>query len=321
MLDSYFTELGELGVINIIASGNDDKDNDLDSFSPANTTNDYVVTVNSANEDGKKASYSCYGRASTDLFAPGTNVLSTVSYKSYLPCIESADALPEDTLYYGEFTPDIAPDGKGKIKPVLGDDGLNDYEGVGAFGEAQVKVPEGITSTLETVSEHSFNDSKKAGTLKWTLSGFKDNEDILDTDCYLYFPYKKDAEATAKNSYGSVVCEWGFNEGKNMNGLLTLGDVIVDSEGQAEINDNGVGVSSYDVMKRGCGVQRHLRRSRRERRRPRDHQEGQGRQDPRDHGRLLRLAESEHQRGHAAECQAVHGNQRQGLRHPGSLQV
>ena len=258
MLDSYFTELGEMGVINIVASGNDDKDNDLDSFSPANTTNDYVVTVDSASEDGKKAAYSCYGRASTDLFAPGTNVLSTVSYKSYLPCIESADALPEDTLYYGEFTPDIAPDGKGKIKPVLGDDGLNAYEGVGAFGEAQVKVPEGITSTLETVSERSFNDSKKAGTLKWTLSGFKDNEDILDTDCYLYFPYKKDSAATAKNSYGSAVCEWGFNEGKNMNGLLTLGDVIVDGEGQAEINDSGVGVSSYDVMKRGCGVQRHL---------------------------------------------------------------
>ena len=55
--------------------------------------------------------------------------------------------------------------------------------------------------------------------------------------------------------------------------------------------------------------------------RPRDHQEGQGRQDPRDHGCLLRLAESEHQRGHAAERQAVHGNQRQGLRHPGRLQV
>ncbi len=258
MLDSYFTELGELGVINIIASGNDNMDNDLESFSPANTTNDYVVTVNSANEDGKKASYSCYGRASTDLFAPGTNVLSTVSYKSYLPCIKPADALPEDTLYYGEFSSAIKPDGKGKIKPVLGDDGINNYEEVGAFGAAKVKVPDGVTSKLEIVSEHSFNDSKKPGVLKWTLSGLRKNSDSIDSDCYLYFPYEKDSQATSANSYGSALCEWGFNNGENINGLLTLGDVIVDSEGQAEINDGGVGVSSYDVMKRGCGVQRHL---------------------------------------------------------------
>ncbi len=258
MLDTYFTELGELGVINIIASGNDDKDNDLDSFVPANTTNDYTVTVDSANEDGTKAAYSCYGRASTDLFAPGTNVLSTVSYKSYLPCIQSAEALPEDTLCYGEFTPDIKPDGEGKVTPVLGDDGVSDYEGVDAFGAAEVKVPEGITSTLETVSEHSFNDSKKAGTLKWTLSGLKENPDGFESDCYLYFPYDKDTAATEKNSYASTICEWKFNDGEYMNGLLTFGDVIVDGEGTAELNDEGVGVTSYEVMKRGQGVQRHF---------------------------------------------------------------
>ena len=258
MLDTYFTELGELGVINIIASGNDDKDNDLDSFVPANTTNDYTVTVDSANEDGTKAAYSCYGRASTDLFAPGTNVLSTVSYKSYLPCIQSAEALPEDTLCYGEFTPDIKPDGEGKVTPVLGDDGVSDYEGVDAFGAAEVKVPEGLTSKLETVSEHSFNDSKNAGTLKWTISGLQEAKESGDSECFLYFPYAKDMEATKKNSYASTICEWKFNDGEYMNGLLTFGDVIVDGEGTAELNDEGVGVTSYEVMKRGQGVQRHF---------------------------------------------------------------
>ena len=129
---------------------------------------------------------------------------------------------------------------------------------MGAFGAAKVKVPDGVTSKLEIVSEHSFNDSKKPGVLKWTLSGLRKNSESIDSDCYLYFPYEKDSQATAANSYGSALCEWGFNNGNNINGLLTLGDVIVNSEGQAEINDGGVGVSSYDVMKRGCGVQRHL---------------------------------------------------------------
>lgn len=258
MLDRYFTELGELGILNIIASGNDNINNDVNNYTPTNTTNDYAISVDAANPDGKKANYSNYGFASTDVFAPGSDVLSTVSYRSYLPCIESAEDMPKNTLYYGEFSSLMEPDPEGGIAPILGDDGVDPYTGVNTFGAAYTAVPDGVESSVELADEHWFNDSEHPATLKWTISGLTAVDWQNTPSFYIFFPYEKDKEATAKNSYGSVTCKYVTGSGSYINGQLTVGDVIADEEGNVEINGSGVGAASRTVSMLGSEVEYHL---------------------------------------------------------------
>ena len=98
--------LGADGVVSVVAAGNDGVDNDNNIYHPANSESDYAVTVGAACMNGKAAAFSNYGKASVDVFAPGVNILSTVSYKSFFPSIYSAQLLNATTDYYGEFNAD-----------------------------------------------------------------------------------------------------------------------------------------------------------------------------------------------------------------------
>ncbi len=70
--------LGQLGVNVVYASGNssDNLDETIDMGGENNSP--YVITVNAADMDGKKTVFSNYGQMSTDLFAPGAQMLATV---------------------------------------------------------------------------------------------------------------------------------------------------------------------------------------------------------------------------------------------------
>ncbi|HCI73391.1 MAG TPA: hypothetical protein DHV42_02485, partial [Lachnospiraceae bacterium] len=70
--------LGELGVNVVYASGNADTDLDETIDMGGQNNSPYVVVVNAADMDGKKTVFSCYGQKSTDVFAPGAQILSTV---------------------------------------------------------------------------------------------------------------------------------------------------------------------------------------------------------------------------------------------------
>ena len=71
-------ELGRQGVITVYASGNRSLDVDeLPDSGPSNTSI-YSITVDGADMNGKIGAYSCYGQTSTDVFAPGSAILSTV---------------------------------------------------------------------------------------------------------------------------------------------------------------------------------------------------------------------------------------------------
>ena len=104
--DDLIDMLGADGVVSVVAAGNDGVDNDNNIYHPANSESDYAVTVGAACMNGKAAAFSNYGKASVDVFAPGVNILSTVSYKSFFPSIYSAQLLNATTEYYGEFNAD-----------------------------------------------------------------------------------------------------------------------------------------------------------------------------------------------------------------------
>lgn len=92
--DVAFTQMGQVGVMAVFASGNSDSDMDatLNTISTLRD-NPYVVVTNSVDASGALSLFSCYGRATTDVVAPGSTILSTwpTSDQQYLG-EEDADA-------------------------------------------------------------------------------------------------------------------------------------------------------------------------------------------------------------------------------------
>ncbi|MGN1131936.1 MAG: S8 family serine peptidase, partial [Ruminococcus sp.] len=52
---------------------------------PAMSDSKYIITVAATSEDGEISDYSDYGKDTVDVAAPGTDILSSVSYNSFLP--------------------------------------------------------------------------------------------------------------------------------------------------------------------------------------------------------------------------------------------
>ncbi len=71
-------EAGKKGIGFIAAAGNHNGNNDSRPSYPASYDLDNVIAVGANDHNGKKASFSCYGKNSVDLFAPGVNTYSTV---------------------------------------------------------------------------------------------------------------------------------------------------------------------------------------------------------------------------------------------------
>ena len=79
--------VGKKGAVSVCAAGNSSDDNDEYGDFPSNIDSEYVLSVAAANEKGELATFSNYGAESVDLAAPGTDILSTVSYNCYNPTI------------------------------------------------------------------------------------------------------------------------------------------------------------------------------------------------------------------------------------------
>lgn len=79
--------VGEKGAITCCAAGNESNNNDVNPDYPSYIMNPYKLVVAATTEDGQLASFSNYGKESVDVAAPGTDILSTVSYDCYNPTI------------------------------------------------------------------------------------------------------------------------------------------------------------------------------------------------------------------------------------------
>lgn len=79
----------------------DDDDEEESPYTyPACYDSKYIISVAATGEDGKIASYSNYGKNSVDIAAPGSDILSTVSYNSFLPTIYSQEEINEKCQKY-----------------------------------------------------------------------------------------------------------------------------------------------------------------------------------------------------------------------------
>ena len=77
-------ELGKKGVNTIIASGNRFCDLDETTDIGAASNSPYSITVDATAANGKKTDFTCWGRAATDVFAPGAQIMSTISQEIVL---------------------------------------------------------------------------------------------------------------------------------------------------------------------------------------------------------------------------------------------
>ena len=79
VLTAMINALGQKGVNTIIAAGNDHEDLDETiDLSSQTVSSPYAITVDCAMSNGQSSEFSSYGQNSTDVFAPGTSILSTV---------------------------------------------------------------------------------------------------------------------------------------------------------------------------------------------------------------------------------------------------
>ncbi|MBR6229319.1 MAG: S8 family serine peptidase, partial [Eubacterium sp.] len=245
-LDEILRAMGEAGILVVFAAGNENHDQDNISSYPNCSYSDYMLRIGAIREDGKKAAYSNYGNHFVDLFAPGSNILSTVSYNSYFPAICSPDELQKTTSFYGEYSQTMS---SGDIAPVLGDDGYTDYTGVGTFGKPVLVLPAGVTADLAIGTSHAVNSSKNPAVLDLTLHGVTPG-----SDCYLYYPYEKSKYDDGTNfdysvGYTSLVSD------PYSGGQIATGDVIVKKDGTV-ICSNGSN-SSFSLML--DGTERHIK--------------------------------------------------------------
>ena len=96
--DVAFTQLGCEGVMAVFASGNSDSDMDATTNTISTLRdNPYVVVTDAIDASGALSAFSCYGKATTDVVAPGSTILSTwpTSDPQYLGEADAGAALYE----------------------------------------------------------------------------------------------------------------------------------------------------------------------------------------------------------------------------------
>ena len=123
LFDEIFDSLGEKGAISIVAAGNESYDlsnlyedeefsfwYDDDEYvvSPASSNSRYCLTVAATNEKDELADFSNYSKDLVDVAAPGTDILSSVSYNCFNPSIYSdaqkTELCRENQDFEGSFT-------------------------------------------------------------------------------------------------------------------------------------------------------------------------------------------------------------------------
>lgn len=98
-LKAVIDMVGKKGALSVVASGNDGVNVDESYTSPACIDSDYIISVAASNEKDELATFSNYGTDSVDIAAPGTNILSSVSYNCYNPSIYD-DPMKLSSTYY-----------------------------------------------------------------------------------------------------------------------------------------------------------------------------------------------------------------------------
>lgn len=138
--------LGERGCVSVCASGNDTVDLDTTVRTPTGTSvSPYSIIVDASGPDASKTIYTNWGQDTTDLYAPGSGILSTYPFirgvggaqgnnilGTYMPSV-LADAQAAGNVVYDTF------DGNGAVEAYVG------------YGSDAIKPENRISQTSDSV--------------------------------------------------------------------------------------------------------------------------------------------------------------------------
>lgn len=99
-LKGLVAKIGEKGALFSFASGNDGTQVSSSDGTPFDIGSEYIITTGASTEDKQACNFSCYSSLYVDLFAPGCNILSTVSKETFLPDIYDETKREQLTTVY-----------------------------------------------------------------------------------------------------------------------------------------------------------------------------------------------------------------------------
>lgn len=104
ILNTLIDKMGANGALTVFAAGNDAIDWDTVAeplrLTPYDLKSEYVVVVGASNENDDKVYFSDYGNTQVDLFAPGSNIVSTVQQEKFLPQFMTQEKRSQMVSYY-----------------------------------------------------------------------------------------------------------------------------------------------------------------------------------------------------------------------------
>ena len=255
--DDIISVLCDDGVICYIAASNDAADNDRISVSPANSDCDNTVVVGAADITGQPTAFTDYGKSSVDVFGPGMNILSSISYDSYFPSIYDAELFNATTEYYGEFNADTAVT-NGTITPSTGNKA---DETVKAFGSLQFikqraledddeyEIPDDAALELSVEKGRHFN-SDNPYRLKITVKNAQYGERY-----FFFFPYEKNPLTTGDDNTRISVTAEQVASSDGSSAIFGAGDLYRDEDEHIDFTELAViGLTRAPYE----GVERHI---------------------------------------------------------------
>ena len=235
--------VGKKGAISVCAAGNDNSDNDknlMDNY-PSTIDSPYIISVAASNEKDELAGFSNYGTESVDIAAPGTDILSTVSYNCFNPGIyDNKDKLCSTYVNFDNES----------ILNVFNEEGKmvatpeNNEVAYGTLSES-----DGTMNVSTTNSEYFGEKSYNNKSLKWEIKGAQ-----KDGMYFMCLPYTMKSSDTGTSA--SVMVKVSGPKATNDDWLVGNDSVIyaidckLDKNGKVDISDldtleDGVFASAY----------------------------------------------------------------------------
>lgn len=235
--------VGKKGAISVCAAGNDGSDNDenlMDNY-PSTIDSPYIISVAASNEKDELAGFSNYGTESVDIAAPGTDILSTVSYNCFNPGIyDNKDKLCSTYVNFDNES----------ILNVFNEEGKmvatpeNNEVAYGTLSESAGNMNVSITNS-EYFGEKSYNNKS----LKWEIKGAQ-----KDGMYFMCLPYTMKSSDTGTSASAMVKVsgpkatndDWLGGD----NSVIYAIDCKLDKNGKVDISDldtleHGVFANAY----------------------------------------------------------------------------
>lgn len=235
--------VGKKGAISVCAAGNDNSDNDknlMDNY-PSTIDSPYIISVAASNEKDELAGFSNYGTESVDIAAPGTDILSTVSYNCFNPGIyDNKDKLCSTYVNFDNES----------ILNVFNEEGKmvatpeNNEVAYGTLSES-----DGTMNVSTTNSEYFGEKSYNNKSLKWEIKGAQ-----KDGMYFMCLPYTMKSSDTGTSASAMVKVsgpkatndDWLGGD----NSVIYAIDCKLDKNGKVDISDldtleHGVFANAY----------------------------------------------------------------------------